>query len=128
MLEYWMQNGEAALLLKHYNGTNDPTETLVKKLLKPLFQAKKDNVVKSNALGKSIFYTIYGSVKMKFPTFYLDKRIAVSKWLLYMWKQKKEKNSRLICTYCGETGAHEIASYIFHPLVEDSGLAQHHLL
>lgn len=105
MLEYWMQNGKAALNLMGYGTSSKriPKEKDFRKLLYPLYQRNG----KGTKLAVSLFYPIYNAVekdkrnKNGFANFFY-KQIVLSKM-----------NPKRTCIYCGKIGAKEIVSYVF---------------
>lgn len=105
MLEYWMQNGKAALSLIGHDTTSRKNlkEKDFRKLLYPLYQRSG----KGTKLAVSLFYPIYNAVKEDkrnkngFATFF-HKQIVLSKM-----------NRKRSCIYCGKVGAKEIVSYVF---------------
>lgn len=103
LLDYWMQNGKAALSLVKYNYKLQPTHKNISELLTPIFQKNGKNT----KLSYSLFYPLYGNLKESEPN-----KEALAKFILNKKIISKPILSRA-CTYCGNSGANEVTSYIF---------------
>jgi hypothetical protein len=102
MLEYWMQNGKAALSLIGYDISKLPSQKNFRSLLYPLYKRNG----KGTKLAVLLFYPIYNAVAKEkrnrngFASFFLKQITA-------------KTNSKLSCIYCGKNGAREMVSYVF---------------
>jgi hypothetical protein len=109
MLEYWMQNGKAALSLINYDNTKPPKEIHFRKLLSSLYQHNG----KATKVAISLFWPIYPAVDK-------DKRNKKGFAEFFLKQITKKPNSALTCTYCGNPGANEMTSYAF-PFITQIG-------
>ena len=102
MLEYWMQNGTAALFLRHHNIANRATERLVRLLLGPLFQA--------NGNHSGLTYSLFSPLR-QFAVENQPQRNGILEYIHGKITERPRQN--LSCTYCGRDGANEMPSYVF---------------
>jgi hypothetical protein len=100
VLEYWMQNGRAALSLVPHNIKKEPTEKVFRKLLYSLYRTNG----RSTKLSFFLFYPIYNQVEERNRKGFAE---------FFHKTLTRKENTQLSCTYCGHEGANEMASYVF---------------
>jgi hypothetical protein len=109
VLEYWMQNGKAALSLINYDKSKPPKIKEFRQLLRSIYQPNG----KGTKMSVSLFYPIYSAVDK-------DERNlrGFAKFFLNQLTKKPERG--LSCTYCNAAGAKEMASYVY-PFITQLG-------
>jgi hypothetical protein len=109
VLEYWMQNGKAALSLINYDRKSPPKIKDFRNLLEPLYQANGKNT----KMAVSLFYPVYPAVNKN--------ERNIHGFAKFFFNQLTKKPQRgLSCSYCNTLGAKEIASYVF-PFITQIG-------
>ena len=119
MLEYWMQNGKAALSMIGYDGSKDPNQKDFEKLLKPIFDIHGNTSKLSGILFAPILFLVTKPKPNKRrPPYYVQGaggkanfRDGFAKF--FAEKIKENGNPTLDCMYCGENKALEIPSYAY---------------